>query len=215
MNFDLCDHNGIGCVDGAGLLPPLVVISNDLIGRTDHLHPAPFQEEAALAKVGDGPKIMRHENYRGPVSDHRIHALDAFPLKEIITNAQDFIDKQYVRIYMRGNRKPQTSKHTRRVSFDRSIDKLLELGESNDSVETPADLFPRHTQNRTVQINVLTASKILMESGTDFDKRRDTTRHMNRAPGRPHNAGKQLKNGALARSVGTDDAEGLASLHTK
>src|SRR2546426_757336 len=73
---------------------------------------------------------------------------------------------------MGSNGEGQTHIHTAAVTFDWGIQKLFDLGESDNFIEFPPDFCPLHSQNRAVQKDVFTASKFGMKACPDFQQTR-------------------------------------------
>src|SRR5271170_745705 len=131
-------------------------------------HFAVFQQDAARAKFGDGAEIVGNENYRGAAAQNAVHSLEAAILEDHVANAQHFVHDQDVRINVRGNRKAQPRVHARRVSLYRSIDEIREARKLDDGVELAIDLGLLHSQDGAVQIDILAAGEIWMETCAYF-----------------------------------------------
>ena len=113
---------------------------------------------------------------------------------------------------MRRHRESQADIHARGVALDRRIEKSLDLGKGDDLVEFPADLGPRHAEDRAVQKDVFAAGQLRMKSGADFEQAGDAALDRDAALGRLGDARQDLQQGRFAGAVAADDAEDLASL---
>src|SRR5262249_36782401 len=71
-------------------------------------------------------------------------------------------------IEMRGDRKCQPHIHSAGVPLYWGIEKCADAREINDLIELGIDLSATHAEDRTVQINILSARQLGMESGTDL-----------------------------------------------
>ena len=73
------------------------------------------------------------------------------------------------------NRECEAHVHAATITLDWSVDEFLDFGERDNLIELRLDLLPRHAENRTVEINVFSASQFRMEAGADFQQARDTS----------------------------------------
>src|SRR5947199_4061003 len=105
---------------------------------------------------------------------------------------------------MRGHSEGHAHVHAARVALDWGIDELLHLGEGYDLVELAGDLRLLHAQNGAVQENIVAARQLGMESGSDFEQRAYAAPDIYTALGRLGDAGQNLQQRALARTVPAD-----------
>src|SRR5207302_4464402 len=91
-------------------------------------------------------------------------------------------------------------------------DELLDAGELDDLVELGGDLLAGHAEDRAVEVDVLTAGEVGVETGADLDQRAEAAVDLVGAALGAKDAAEELERRALARAVGPDDAERLAAL---
>src|SRR5687768_5746416 len=115
---------------------------------------------------------MTHEQNGPSLKRNRTDLPQALLLKRCIANRQHFVDDQNVRFEVRRDCKCQPHVHAARITFDRSVDKLVELCESHDLVELPRDLGPLHSQHGAVEKDVFAASKFRMKTGSYLEQTR-------------------------------------------
>src|SRR5207237_9719591 len=102
--------------------------------------------------------------------DNFVHLCKAFLLKLGVAHGQHFIDNEDLRIQVRGDGESQTHIHTTRVMFDSRFEKFLGARKTYDFIKLRVDLAPAHAQDRSVQINILTSSKVRMKAGADVEQ---------------------------------------------
>ncbi len=69
------------------------------------------------------------------------HAVYAFFLKMLISDAQCLINNKDIGIYSSGNGKRQPHIHSRGIGLDWAVNKLLQFSKINDVLFTLPDLF--------------------------------------------------------------------------
>src|SRR5277367_894369 len=158
---------------------------------------------------------MRNEDHGGATAKNLVHFLEASILKHDIADAQHFVHDQDVGIDVRRHGEPQPGVHAGRVSFYRSIDEVGETRELHDGVEFSIDLLPIHAQDGAVQVDIFSSGEVGMKSGPHFDEGGEPAMHINRPPGRFHNAGNELQNGAFACSISADNSERFSTIKSK
>src|SRR5438105_8800243 len=113
---------------------------------------------------------MCHEQNGSAAVDGFVHLRKAFLLELCVAHGQHFIDNEDLRIQVRGHGESQTHIHTTRVMFDSRFEKLLGARETYDFIKLRVDLAPAHAQDRSVEINILTASEIRMKAGANVEQ---------------------------------------------
>src|SRR5205807_6188671 len=102
--------------------------------------------------------------------------------------------------------------HPARVALHRGVDEPLDLGERDDLVELRLDLAPPHPEHRAVQVDVVAARELRVETGADLEQRADGAADARLAGGRHGDARQDLEQRRLARAVVADDADGPPAL---
>ena len=149
------------------------------------------------------------------LAGHVADLADALSLERRVAHGQHLVHQQDLGLEVGGDREGQPQVHPGRVVLDRRIDEALDLGEGDDLVELRADLRPPHAEDGAVEVDVLGAGQLGMESGADLQQRADAAADLGGAGRGMADPGEQLEQRALAGAVGSDDAEDLASGHVE
>src|SRR6266496_1426104 len=113
---------------------------------------------------------MCHEQNGSAAVDDFVHLRKAFLLELRVAHGQHFIDNEDLRIQVRGHSECQSHIHATRVMLDGRFEKFLRSREVNNLVKLRVDLAPAHAQDRSVQINILTASEVRMEASANVEQ---------------------------------------------
>src|SRR5438477_1168528 len=113
---------------------------------------------------------------------------------------------------MHGHRETETHIHAARVGLHRGVKETADVGELLDGRHRAVHLPARKPEERAVEIRVLAATEVRVESGADLKKRGDTTVDLERSARRFRRTREQLEQGRLPRAVRANDAEGRARL---
>jgi hypothetical protein len=140
------------------------------------------------------------------------HLAEALSLEGLVADGEHLVEQQHVRVEMRRDREAEPHVHPRRVRAHRPVDRLLELGESDDLVEALADLRALQPVDRTVQEDVLAAREVGVEACAELQQRADPPPDGDAAPGRLDDPGDQAQQRRLPGAVPADEADGLARL---
>ena len=153
---------------------------------------------------------MTDEQNRPTAARDLAHSADAPLLECLIADAEHFIDEEDLRLEERGNCESQPHVHAARVPLDRRVDEAFHLGEPDDVVELCPDLATPHSEDRTVQEDVLSTGQLWMKAGSDLEQRTDTPRDY-RAPARRFRDPRHhLQESRLSGAVTSDHADDLA-----
>src|SRR5262249_31354579 len=87
---------------------------------------------------------------------------------------------------------------------------LLELGEGDDLVEFAVDLGLPHAEDDAVEIDVLAAGELGVESGADLQERGEPAAEPGGTRGRFDDPAEDLQEGGLAGPLAADDSDDLA-----
>lgn len=110
---------------------------------------------------------------------------------------------------MGGNGEGEADVHAGRVALDRGIEELLDTGEIDDLVELALDLGSGHAEDRAVQVDVLPAGQLGMESSADLEQAGDAAMDLDAAGRRFGDPAQDLEQGRLAGAVAADDADAV------
>ena len=108
---------------------------------------------------------------------------------------------------MHSHREGETHVHAGAVELNLGVDERLDPGEIDDLFEDLLGLVPGQAKDRRVEIDVFTASEILVEARPQFKECRQPSAASHRAGGGLKDASDHLEQRALARSVVPDKAD--------
>jgi hypothetical protein len=111
---------------------------------------------------------VAYKKYGSPSLRYLFHLAKALTLKFVITDRQDLIHDQNLRLKMGCNCECETHMHPAAVSFDWSIQESLDPGKVNNFIEAAAYVGLRHSQYCAVQENVLSPGQFGMKSSSYF-----------------------------------------------
>src|SRR5438067_6826479 len=105
---------------------------------------------------------MRDEDDRAAALLELGDLAEALALEVLVTNREDLVEQQRVRLDVSGHGEAEPHVHPRRVRAHREVDEPLELGERNDLVHQLTYARPRETVDRAVQVDVLAPREVGM-----------------------------------------------------
>ncbi len=129
-----------------------------------------------------------------------------------ISDSERFVYQQDLRIEMDRDRKRQAHNHTARIGLDGLIDEVADLGEVLDLADSLIHLFAGETQDGAVEVDILTAGELGIETRSELEQCRHTAIDRCAAGGGLEDACAHLQQSALARSIFPNNAKRLASL---
>jgi len=155
---------------------------------------------------------MTHKQHRPPPFSHLPHLPQALLLKSRIPDSQHLIHQQYLRVHMRRHRKRQPHIHPARVPLHRCIQELLYLSELHNLIELRIDLPLLHTQDGTIEVDILAARQFRMEARAHLQQTAHPATEDHFPLGGVGYAGEDLQQGGFACAVTADDADDLAAV---
>ena len=99
--------------------------------------------------------------------------------------------------------------------LNRSINKLLHLGKSQDLIEPAIYVLSLDSENGAVQVNVLATSQFRMKTGAHFQQRPHTAMDLREALRRLGDTRQNFQERALASPIPPDDANDFSTLDLK
>ena len=178
---------------------PGVIVGKD-VSVIEENHPA--------AKPLDVARVVADEQHGLTLPlDHVFHAIEALALECQIADRKHFVNNENIRIHARCDAETQPHRHSGAIPLDWSVDKLLELGKSDDLVELLLDLGVRHSQNYSIEIDILAAGQIGNQSRTDLDQGRDFAANAHGSRRRRADPCQQLEHRAFAGAIAADDPQ--------
>ena len=113
---------------------------------------------------------------------------------------------------MGGDGEAEAHHHATAVTLYRSIDISLAAAKVDYLVQFARDFLLGHAEDGTVEVDVLAAGHLGVESGADLKERADTAAGTDGAGGGGGDLGEYLQKGALSGAVLADDAHYVALL---
>src|SRR4051812_23547638 len=104
-----------------------------------------------------------------------MHLAKTFSLEFMVPYSQHLVDNKDVRFQMRGDRKCKPDIHPGTVPLHRCVQELLDSCKLNNIIKAAANLGARHTEDSTVQVDILAPGELGMKTGADLEQARDTT----------------------------------------
>ncbi len=144
-----------------------------------------------------------------PSLRHVPHLAEALLLEVGVADGEHLVDQEDLGLEVRRDRERQPQVHAARVPLDRRVDELLDLRERDDLVELALDLGAAHPQDRAVQVDVLAARQLRMESGPDLEQRSDAAVDLGEPARGLRDPRQDLQQRALTGAVAADDADDL------
>ena len=154
--------------------------------------------------------VMADEEHSTAFARNALHFSEALALKGCIPNCEDFIDQQDLRLQVGCHSESQTNVHAAAVAFHWSIQEFLDLGESDDFVELPADLCTRHSENGAIEKDVFPAGEFGVKAGPDFQQTRHPATNADATFRWLGNSAKDFQQSGFSRAVAANDAHNVA-----
>ena len=142
----------------------------DLAGGADL---AVVEHDRLVADPPDQVDGVGHEHDRAALGLELLHALDALALEALVADGEDLVDEQDLGIDVDGDGEAEAHEHAARVVLDLLVDEGLELGERHDRVEVAVGLLLGQAEDRGVQVDVLAAGQLRVETGAELEQRGD------------------------------------------
>ena len=136
-------------------------------------------------------------------------------LKAHVADGQNFVEDQDLGIDFDGHGEGQTHIHSGGILLDGSVDEFADIGEVDDGLLALQHVAFGVAHQQAVEQDVLPAREFVMESRAQFDQRRQRAIDGDRTFGRPVDAGDNFQQRALARSIASNDADGLPMGYVK
>src|SRR5262245_42852206 len=127
--------------------------------------------------------------------------LKAAPLELFVAHGDNLVDDQDLRIDVDRDRKPKTHIHAGRIMPNRRVNEVTDTREVDDLIEETIGLATRQTENRCVQVDVLSAGQVRMEARSQLKKCRYVSVDRDLPRRRAIDASDDAKQRRLARAV--------------
>ena len=189
---------------------PAVVRAHDGDRRALLDHAPVLEHDRPVADALDRVRVVGDEDNRPARALEVPDPPEALLLERLVADREHLVEQQHVRAHVHRDREPEPHVHPGRVRSHRDVREVLELGEPEDLVEVLFDVLPPQPVDRRVQVHVLDARELRVESGADLDQRPDPAADLKLAGRGREDPRDQLQQRRLARAVGPDDAERLS-----
>src|SRR5207245_3930927 len=98
---------------------------------------------------------------------------ETLPLELRITDRENLVDHQNLRLQVGGDRERQSHVHAAGKVFNGRVDELFNFGKGHDLVELPSDFASAHPENGAVEKDVLPPRQFGVKAGPDLQERPD------------------------------------------
>src|SRR6185369_3434234 len=108
------------------------------------------------------------------------------------------------------DRERQSDEHATRVDLDGLLEEVADVSERRDVVVPIGDLASAQAENGRVDVHVLSAGKLGIETSAKLEKPRHSPVDLHSSERRSESSADDLQQGGLPRSVPADDSQRLA-----
>ena len=115
--------------------------------------------------------------------------VEALALELLVADREHLVDDEHIGFHMHRNGKSEAHVHAARVVLYRTIDKRREARKIDNPIEDHIGLFAAQPQNRSIEIDVLSAREFRMKPRAQFEQSRDPSGGRNGSGSRKMNAG--------------------------
>jgi hypothetical protein len=171
------------------------------LGEPAGFDPPVQQQNGAVGELLHQAQVVRDEQHRDLALAQFLEFAHAAVGEHRVAHRQRFVHDQNFRVHVdrRGKRQPDV--HAARIFLDRPLHELADFGERFDRRHGPVDLAAAQAHDLAVQIDVLAAGEFRVESGAQFEQRRNPPARHHAPLGRLQDAAHHLQQRALAASV--------------
>ena len=160
-----------GPLSGERAFPNLSdVLAYDVSCRTIRENAATIEEHHSTAHGCHSRKVVTDEDYGAPAVRYILHLAEALALEGKIAYGKHFIHNEDLGLQVRGDGEREPHVHATRVALDGRVEKTADLAEIDDLVELAPDLGTRHAEDRTVELDVLAAGELGVETRADLEQ---------------------------------------------
>ena len=116
---------------------------------------------------------MGDEHHRPPLRLEGIHLVETFPLELQVADGEHLVDRHDLGLEMRGDGEREPKIHSGRVALHGRVEEPSDTRELDDFLEAPLDLTTTHAENGTVEVDVLSARQLGVETRPDLEQGAD------------------------------------------
>ena len=154
------------------------VLVSGVVLITVHDDFAVFDEDGLIAILLDGIHGMGDQNDGlGRVLLNLGEEVVALALERLVADGEHLVEHEDVALSLDGHGERESHLHAGRVVLELLVHEVLKLGELHDVVVHRVDFFPAEAEQRAVEIYVLAAGKLWVETDSQFDERYELPRN--------------------------------------
>ena len=173
-------------------------------------HDTPIEPDRIRAEAHHCVEVVAHEQHRATAALHLRHLAETFSLELGVADRQDLVDDHDFGVEVRRDCERQSQVHPGRVSLHRCVEEAFHAGECDDLVELSSDVASVHSEDRAVEVDVLPAGQLGVETGPHLQQGADSPASSRDTGRRIRNPRQKLQQRALPRTVAADHTERLA-----
>ena len=187
----------------------VVAFQHLLRGAVFH-HAALAQEHRTRTQAADRSRVVRHQDDGGALGLHVADAFVTLVLKVGVAHRQGFIHDQHAGLAAGGHAERQAHLHARRIGVHRLIEVVSQFGKGFDGRQRGLEFALGQALDEGGLAGVFAAGEVGVKAQAQFENGRHDAGGVHLALAWRLHAGKQLQQGAFARSIAADQAQGLA-----
>ena len=168
-----------------------------------------LQPEDLVAEAADGVQVVGDEDDGAALGAEGLDLVDAAALEVLVADGEDLIDEEDLGVGVGGDGEAQAQGHARGVGADGVVDELAQLSEGDDVGDELLGVGGAEAEQRAVHADVLAAGEVAVEAEAEVEQGGQRGAQAELPLCGAGDAGDELHQGALARAVVADDAEGL------
>src|SRR6476620_2452796 len=174
---------------------------------------APLKPESTIAVFGYYACIMSDKQDGVPAIYELFEALEAFRPKLDIADGENLVENQNFRLKECGDREGETDVHAARIALNRGVDKFIDFSKVDDLIEPALNFGTTHSENGSVEKDVVAACQLRMEPRADFEQTADASLEPHFSIGWCRDSRDDLQKGGLSCSIDSDHSHGTSRLN--
>ena len=178
-----------------------------MIGVTNLDESAVVEPADRVAHVAHEHCVVADQQDCGATLAQHVHVIHAPPLKLFVADGDDLVDQQDLRVDVDRHRKAESDVHAARVDLHRFVDEVANAAEVDDLVHRRVHVFAAQPEHGAIEVDVLSAGEIRVESRPEFEQGRETAFGCDGSLGGAVDVGHQSQQGRFAAAVVADQAE--------
>src|SRR5215213_1197557 len=170
------------------------------------------EHDRLITEVHDRGEVVADEDDRAALARGGLHPAQALLLERQVTDREDLVDDQDLRLQVRRDREGEPQLHSARIALDGSVHEGAHIGELDDLLEATLDLLALHVEHRAVQEDVLAPGQLRVEACPHLQESPYPAAEVRLPLGRRGDPREDLEERALPGTVVADDPQRLAPL---